>query len=103
MTFDEEIEQEIKDKNLNAPRITPEHIDSVISRARYMVIEDTQMTICAVVLNNGFSVVGMSACASPENFDAELGRKIALKDAKDKIWPLEAYLLKQRMYEEFRK
>ncbi|HIA8366472.1 TPA: Gp49 family protein, partial [Klebsiella pneumoniae] len=51
---------------------------------------------CVLVLENGFIVTGESACASPENFDPEIGRKIARQNAVAKIWPLEGYLLKQR-------
>jgi hypothetical protein len=55
------------------------------------------LTFCVLVLRNGFTVTGESACASPENFDAEIGRKIARQNAVNKIWPLEGYLLKQRL------
>ena len=49
------------------------------------------------MLRNGFTVTGESACASPENFDAELGRKIARQNAVQKIWPLMGYALKERL------
>lgn len=49
---------------------------------------------------NGFTVTGESACASPENFDAEIGRKIARQNAVNKIWMLEGYLLKQKLSEQ---
>lgn len=52
------------------------------------------MTFCVLVLANGFTVTGESACASPDNFDADLGRKIARQHAVEKIWPLEGYALK---------
>lgn len=58
------------------------------------------LTICTLVLRNGFTVTGESACASPENFDAEIGRKIARTNAVQKIWALEGYLLKQRMHDD---
>lgn len=57
------------------------------------------LTFCVLVLKNGFTVTGESACASPDNFDAELGRKIARDNAIDKIWPLEGYLLKQSLHD----
>lgn len=56
------------------------------------------LTICVLTLRNGFTVVGTSACASPENFDAAVGRKAARNNAVQHIWPLEGYLLKQRLY-----
>jgi hypothetical protein len=55
------------------------------------------LTFCVIVLRNGFTVTGESACASPENFDAEIGRKIARQNAVQKIWPLMGYELKQRL------
>jgi hypothetical protein len=103
------IEQEIKAKGLNAPRVTPQMIDDVISAEYTFTAWDAMgdgvprveslklLTICVLVLKNGFTVIGESACASPENFDAELGRKIAKGHAKDKIWALEGYLLKSQL------
>lgn len=55
------------------------------------------LTFCVLVLRNGFTVTGESACASPENFDPEIGRKIARNNAKQKIWPLEGYVLKTNL------
>ena len=57
------------------------------------------LTFCVLVLRNGFTVTGESACASPENFDAEIGRKIARQNAEAKIWALEGYALKQRLHD----
>ena len=55
------------------------------------------LTFCILVLRNGFTVTGESACASPENFDAELGRKIARQNAVQKIWPLMGYELRTQL------
>lgn len=55
------------------------------------------LTFCVLVLKNGFTVTGESACASPENFDAEVGRKIARANAVNKIWPLMGYELKSKL------
>jgi hypothetical protein len=57
------------------------------------------LTFCVLVLRNGFTVTGESACASPENFNAEIGRKIARQNAVQKIWPLMGYALKQQLHE----
>lgn len=121
----ETIEQEIQRKALAAPRVTPQQIEGVIASSHYFTAlqgsrlaaldaaadggclpawiaplapELGLLTICVLLLRNGFTVLGKSACASPENFDAELGRKIARADAVNQIWPLEGYLLKQRLY-----
>ena len=57
----------------------------------------SQIIFCILTLENGFTVTGESACASPENFDAEIGKKIAYDNAREKIWLLEGYLLKEKL------
>ncbi len=94
----QEVESEINEKRLTAPRITAQRIEEIVVAEDFHVFESTQLTICCLTLENGFTVTGESACASPENFDSELGRKIAKNKAKNKIWALEGYLLKQKMY-----
>ncbi len=96
---EKEIEQEIQSKGLNAPRLTPDHIDSVIAGTQFHVFEGSQLTVCCMTLTNGFTVTGESACASPENFNAEIGEKIAANNAREKVWQLEGYLLKQMLHE----
>jgi hypothetical protein len=91
------VETEIQAKGLNAPRITPEKIDAAIAGEDYHVFAGSCLTVCCLTLQNGFTVTGESACASPANFNAELGRKIARGHARDKIWALEGYLLKERI------
>lgn len=58
------------------------------------------LTFCVLVLRNGFTVTGESACASPENFDSEIGRKVARQNAVQKIWPLMGYALKQQLHDQ---
>lgn len=94
---DQDIEKEIQDKGLTAPRVTPADIESVIVSEQYHVFKGTTFTSCLLTLKNGFTVHGESACVSPENFDAELGRKIARDNAKNKIWMLEGYALRERL------
>lgn len=96
---DQEVEKEIQEKGLTAPRVTPEKLESVIVSEQYHVFQGTTFTACLLTLKNGYTVLGESACASPENFNAELGRKIARDNAKNKIWQLEGYLLRQRLSE----
>lgn len=97
---DQDIEQEIQEKGLTAPRITPERIEEVIVDEMYHVFKGTTFTSCLLVLENGFTVHGESACASPENFDPELGKKIARDNAKNEIWMLEGYNLRQKLFED---
>lgn len=121
-TDDNAIEAEIKAKGLTAPRVTPADIEANIRSEVYFTAQDALsspdvhvkseyvegehilaplglLTLCVLVLRNGFTVTGESACASPENFDAELGRKIARQAAVNKVWPLMGYALKQRLHE----
>ena len=93
-----QLEQEIQNKNLNAPRLTPTLIDEAIASEAYYVFPGTTLTVCMLVLQNGFSVTGESAAASLANFDKEIGQKIARGNARDKIWALEGYLLKESLY-----
>ncbi|MEQ9871067.1 Gp49 family protein [Pectobacterium odoriferum] len=116
---DQHIEKEIQAKGLTAPRVTQQHIESAISECHYFTAYDgiraanmgvgdawtahkstDLLTFCVLVLKNGFTVSGESACASPENFDSEIGRKISRQNAINKIWPLQGYLLKQHLYEQ---
>ena len=115
---DQQIEKEIQAKGLTAPRVTPADIEANIAGEYFFTAGDgvhavqtssvangtstynstlDLLTFCVIVLKNGFTVTGESACASPENFDAELGRKIARQNAVQKIWPLMGYALKQKL------
>lgn len=120
---DQAIEQEIQAKGLTAPRITPADIEANIVSEHYFTAADGALgylsitdadpiqsyqalhesmhllTFCVLVLRNGFTVTGESACASPENFDAEIGRKVARENAVAKIWPLLGFSLKQKLHE----
>jgi hypothetical protein len=95
---EKQIDDEIKSKGLTAPRVTPQQIDAVITGEDYYVFPGTTLTVCCLMLANGFTVTGESACASPENFDEELGRKIARDNAKQKIWALEGYALRNKLH-----
>jgi len=111
-TDDAGIEAEIQSKGKIAPRITPADIEANIASEHYFTASQAVsyvsgktppapldlLTFCVLVLRNGFTVTGESACASPENFDAEIGRKIARANAVSKVWPLMGYLLKDMLY-----
>lgn len=116
---DQAIETEIQAKGLTAPRITPADIEANIASEHYFTAADGVgtanfvvtsndgknpislglLTFCVLVLKNGFTVTGESACASPENFDVGVGRKIARQNAVQKIWPLMGYELRSRLAE----
>ncbi len=121
MNQDNAIEQEIQAKGLTAPRITPADIEENIASTFYFTANEGMrgtdgildtfketgskfdyaplrfLTFCVIVMRNGFTVTGESACASPENFDADLGKKIARQNAVQKIWPLMGYELKSKL------
>jgi len=124
---DQSIEQEIRAKGKTAARVTPADIEANIASEHYFTAADGVLgayknnndvrvetykgdwevprsiqatgllTFCVLVLRNGFTVTGESACASPENFDAEIGRKIARANAVQKIWPLMGYELRTKL------
>ena len=117
---DQNIENEIQAKGLTAPRVTPADVEASIASTVYFTAAQGRcgavsagqedpldvpipalglLTFCVLVLQNGFAVIGESACASPENFDAELGRKIARQNAVQKIWPLMGYALRASLHE----
>lgn len=95
-----EMETAIQAKGLNAPRLKPSDIDKAIKKTDYHVFKGTALTVCAITLQNGFHVVGTSAAASIENFDEDIGRKIAFDNARNKIWELEGYRLRQMLFED---
>ncbi len=95
---EQQVESAIRAKGFTAPRLTPEMIDAAIIDEHYHQFPGTTLIVCALELVNGFMVTGESASASPENFDAELGRQIARRNAREKIWALEGYLLRQRLH-----
>ena len=97
MRDEQAIENEIQAKGLNAPRLNPAAIDATILTEQYHVFPGTSLTVCCLTLRNGYQVTGESAAASPENFDAEIGRKIARERARERIWALEGYLLRERL------
>lgn len=91
------LEQEIQEKGLIAPRLTPADIDATIVGEDYHVFDGTTVTICLLKLKNGYTTTGESAAVSMANFNQEIGRKIARENARNKIWALEGYLLKDKL------
>lgn len=102
-------EQELKERS-TAPRVTAEHLEDNIASINFLNVGDAivrtgqvdheshhLLTICVIVLKNGFTVTGESACASPENYKKDIGERIALDNAKAKIWPLMGYALRDHL------
>lgn len=118
------LEREIQAKADKVPRVTPSDIEANIASEHYFTARDGRLgaltngayvgkerpvegnadlapldllTFCVLVLRNGFTVTGESACASPENFDADVGRKIARQNAINKVWPLLGFRLRDEL------
>lgn len=110
---------------MNGPRITPADIETAIAQKvcfnayeasgvasalrsvgpggvpDLKALESLKLlTICVLVLKNGYTVVGKSACVSPENFNEALGQSVALEDAMRQVWPLLGYALRDRLHQE---
>lgn len=127
MTDENKIEQAIQAANATAPRITPADVDAAIVSEHYFTASDGRdgaianetyhgkevpqdgvddllplklLTLCVLVLRNGFTVTGESACVSAENFNAAIGRKVAYDNARAKVWPLLGYCLRQELASE---
>jgi hypothetical protein len=120
-TEDQATEAMIQATGKTAPRIKPENIEGNIASEHYFTAQQGALgnggngkyagdwevprsiealgllTFCVLVLRNGFTVTGESAVASAENFDAEIGKKVARENAVRKIWPLMGYALKTVM------
>lgn len=123
-TGDQAIERAIVSAGANiAPRVTPADIEAAIVSEHYFTAREGVLgmlaadgvppgiyeqanaapqplgllTFCVLVLRNGFTVTGESACVSPQNFDAEIGRRIARENAVSKVWPLLGYALKEKL------
>lgn len=118
---DAEIQAEIETKASIAPRVTTDDIEASIEMEHYFTPADclgvdgtlikwrpgadtklasvslNLLTVCVLVMKNGFVVTGESACASPENFNADIGRKIARQNAVQKIWSLLGYQLREKL------
>lgn len=87
-----------RDTKGGAPRVTPADIEAAIKHEEFLL--NGTLTICILTLQNGFRVTGESACAAPENFDASKGRELASKAAREKIWPLLGYVLREKLSKE---
>lgn len=100
-TDDSAIEQEIQAKGLTAPRVTPADIAAnikAVEMVKFVSAGGQVLRWAVITTQNGFAVTGNpSASVSAENDDAEIGEKVALENAKNAMWPLMGYALKQRL------
>ena len=94
---EQSIEQEIQEKGLNAPRLTPSDIDAAIVGETFTTLPSGKVMVCELTLRNGFTVRGEAATVSKANFNAEIGKKISRENARNKVWELEGYLLQEKL------
>lgn len=78
-----------------AERVTKEYMESRISNTEFRRLSDT-LTHCSITLDNGYQVTGESACVNPENYNQEIGEKIAYDNAFNRLWPLFGFLLSEK-------
>lgn len=105
-----EVTEALGARGATHPRVTLDDIKDAISQENYINVGDAVcrcgqddtapmhlMTLCLLTMRNGYLVVGKSAPASPENFDAEKGRIFAKEDAVRQLWPIMGYALRDRL------
>lgn len=97
---DQIVEQRIQELRLTAPRVTNDHIDNCIVSETYTILPSGKTMVCELMLKNGYGVTGESSVVSKANFNEEIGRMISRKNARDKIWMLEGYLLQESLYQQ---
>jgi len=71
---------------------------SRIKTTTYTLMSDGRTTFCCLEMVNGYSVWGKSACVDIKNYNQALGEKYAYEDAVRQLWPLEGYLLAERIH-----
>lgn len=109
-------EQELAER-LSHPRVTQEDIINAIQSEHYFTAEDgvngstifiikeipeelKYLTFCVLVLKNGFTVVGQSACAHPDNYNQDIGDRIAKENAVKQVRSYLGYELRSRLAQE---
>lgn len=81
------------------PKVTKDSIEAKIAKVDYLVLPESTVTLCNITLKNGYSVRGESACVDPRNFNLEIGKGLSYKQAFDRLWPLEGYLLAESRWQ----
>ena len=91
---------------MNAPETTQyrtavslNDIQAKVKKTVYTVLPDTTTTVCQLFMENGYVILGTSACVDPKKFNVALGEKYAYEDAVNKAWPLEGYLLAEEIFQ----
>ena len=94
---EEQVKYKVEADDRPAPTVTAADVSAAIAKVDYHVLFGTTITICVLTLQNGFTITGQSACASPENFNQVIGQDYAYLDAKEKVWQYLGYELKTKL------
>jgi hypothetical protein len=82
---------------MNETGLTPEYINSIIKYVDYWLVPGTTTIVCAMVLKNNFVVIGKAVADSRKSFYETIVKRMAYENAKQQIWELEYYLLKDKL------
>lgn len=105
ISFEEDIQNELKAKGKDkGPRVKKEDVDILYSKLKFLFNKISETRIVCTAHLDGFAIAdGFSSCINPENFDEQIGCKIAQKNcclaAYDKLWELEGYRLSRSLNE----
>lgn len=90
-----------------ADRVTEQDVLNEIAEERYLLGSEALgvgadhplacLTLCLLVMKNGFTIHGHSACADPKGFNAEIGRTIAKRNAVSVAWGHMGYELRTKL------
>jgi hypothetical protein len=96
-----------KETAMEARTIRSEDIEAYVAEEHYLNLGEALelpmdhpcrvMTVCTMVLKNGYTLVGQSGCADPRKFDPVIGHRVARADALSKAWPLMGYVLRSQL------
>ena len=99
-----QLEQLIQDKCLSAPRVIPSDLDAAIESVdvvKHITPSGSVLRWAVLNLKNGYSVTGNpSAAVSAVNDNEEIGRQIAIDNARNELWAYLGYQLKERLHQE---
>ena len=63
----------------------------------FTMLPSGRVTVCELTLKNGFTVRGESAVVFIENFNEEIGRKVARENAEKEVWQLLGFRLRDEL------
>ena len=100
MMTGDQVREQLQAQASGANRVTPEQVEAAIIGETYTVLPNGRTTVCQLTLDNGFTVEGLSACVSIENFDRSIGNRIARQNALNQVWQLLGFRLSDQLQAE---